>query len=178
VPETRLIFTTDKSKLNDDVSPKMMKAIASVTAVMIMSGVKNQAQKASVATDMLNKSIQSRRTRIGKSQDAPRTSMYRIPKFISERYPDMMIDPYTVMLMYGMSERDEHDEILAASLAWVSLGRKDALGSGELVEEFLPDGYPSAAYLDELVDYYKEYPDLLWPPELVATEVVADGRKT
>lgn len=164
----RLVFTDEATKVCSNLSPQMREAMRKVMLGATLLG--RAAEENSTAEEAVE--IMSMATRIlNQTTGNADERVLNFCKILAGRYPRMNVNPTTLTLLEGMSFSNKHYEVLAASLAWVSVERDKCVDFVELTDKLLPIGPPTEAYLDELVTYYEEFPDLLWPPSLIVSEV-------
>lgn len=147
-----LIFTSDASKLETELTPEIQKAFSMVRLVSNLTGKRSQIQPARKALEFVS------------LIPSPRVTEFRaMIEVIAKNAPDLPIDAYVCVLLGSMARRDQHFAVIGGSLAWGTVLHGRVIDSMYLIDKMLPDGYPTEQYLDELVGYYDERPDQLWP---------------
>lgn len=166
--QPKLVFTADKTKVSGELSPKIRKTF---TMLQVAAALTDGHEGCATARE--GEQIMQIQFAIARKSNpnAEEPDSHRLVSMIAERFPDMRLSAMTILLLSSFSTREEHVEILAASLAWASLRQPEPISVETLTLELLPEGYPSSEYLDELVEYYRENPDLLWPPDLVVENI-------
>jgi hypothetical protein len=156
--EQKLIFNGDESKYKDvEVTPQMRQAIT-VIAISKALGMGNAAETAKESLNVIR-----RRAKDTGQPELQKAKFFLIVEHVARNFPDLPISPDTVLLLTTLMTDDSQAELFAASLTWETLKRGRMLRGDEVMVKLLPKGPPSPAYIQELMDYYKEHPAELWP---------------